>query len=147
MGPLFLRRASVWIVSSVCSKGSFVGGHCEEEEEKHSFPKGCLCFQLFSQARETGCRSPTTSAAPPQLHAFILSLHNSWKSLFSLSIAGPCAQQLNYPQDFRVSATQTMDQNNFVIIAYSRKATCLYLYGHERQLSINLSIMCMFSGH
>lgn len=101
-GPPFLEEGtSVGCVLCVL-QGSCVGGHCKEEEEKDSFPKGCLCFRLFSQAEETGCRSPTTSAAPPQLHAFVLSLHNSWKSLFSLSMAGPCAQQLNYPQDLRV---------------------------------------------
>lgn len=75
-----------------------------------SFPEGCLCFQLFSQAEGTGCHSPATSAAPPQLHAFIFSLHNSWKSLLSLSMAGPCAQQLNYPQDLRAPDCSSDDR-------------------------------------
>lgn len=74
-----------------------------------SFPEGCLCFQLFSQAEETGCRLPATSAAPPQLRSFIFSLYNSWKSLLSLSMAGPCARQLNYPQDLRVPDYSSYD--------------------------------------
>lgn len=85
--------------------GLSMGGHCEEEKLIPS-PSPVYAFGSFlrlkKKKKKKVCLSPMTSAAPPQLHAFIFSLHSSWKSLLSLSVAGPYVQQLNYPQDLRV---------------------------------------------
>lgn len=101
-GPHFLKEAiSVGCVPCALQAHLWKATVRKRRRRIHS-PRAVYAFSSFVRLRKLGVSHPQHLQLHHSCMLSILSIHNSWKSLFSLSIAGPCALQLNYPRDLRV---------------------------------------------